>query len=159
MKVLFATDLSEPVAVTRTIEDLVTRLEADLLVLHVMPVRPVAPVGPIDPMTGLGGFSPYALYDPELEADAEAAETNAFQAFLLERFQQPVKPALREGDFADVILEDAETQAVDLLILGKHHHSRLERLLLGSVTREVAQRAKCPTLLIPIQEEEQAASK
>lgn len=150
MRILFATNLTEPVDVTQQAERFARRLDADLFVLHVIPPTPTAAMTSIDPMTGLSGFAPYTLYDPQLEADMEEAEENAFKTFLLERFSMPVHAGLRKGDPADAILEDAEDRDIDLLMLAKRRHGRLETLLVGSTVRDVLKRTERPTLVLPV---------
>lgn len=46
-------------------------------------------------------------------------------------------PCLVEGDAARAIVEQAQRQDCDLVVLGKHGRSVTEELLLGSVTRQV----------------------
>lgn len=154
MQILFATDLSEPRVVTDQVQQLARRLQADLLVLHVVAEAASSTVTSIDPMTGLSGYAPYALYDPMLDENIARAEENAFEAFMVDRFDRPVRAAIDEGDPAQVILEHAAEHRADLIILAKHHHSRLERLLLGSVTQAVLDRSPLPTLVIPIPEDD-----
>jgi len=149
MKLLFATNLAEPLAVTETVQNLANRLEAELLVLHVYIPTPSSAM-PIDPMTGFGDFAAYSLYDPEIEHNIERAEEHEFEGFVKERFTRPIRPALIKGDPGTVILADAEEHDVDLIILGKRHHGRLERLLLGSVTGYVVEQAVRPVLLMPL---------
>lgn len=152
MRILFATNLSEPPSVTAEIERLARLLDADVFVLHVIPPAPTAAVAPIDPMTGLSGFAPYTLYDPELEANIEEAEEHAFKAFLTERFTTPVHAGIRKGEPAELILEDAEDHDADLIVLGKRRHGRLERLLVGSTAQAVLKKSKRPTLVMPVLE-------
>ena len=155
MKLLFATDLGEPHEVVAYVEMLAEKLEAELLVLHVeIPVEQVTAI-PVDPLSGVGAFAPYALYDPTLIQEIEEARQHAFEEFLRKHFTRPIRPALKEGDPAEVILRDAEEQQVDMLILGHRKHPFLERLLLGSVAEEVVKRATVPTLLIPILKKEE----
>ncbi len=152
MKLLFATDLGEPREVVAYIENLAEKLQAELLVLHVeVPVEQVTAI-PVDPLSGVGAFAPYALYDPTLLREIEEARQHAFEEFIRTHFTRPIRPALKEGDPAEVILQDAEKQQVDMLILGHRKHPFLERLLLGSVAEEVVKRSTIPTLLIPISE-------
>ncbi|GIV57231.1 MAG: universal stress protein [Bacteroidetes bacterium] len=154
MKILFAVDLKEPVNVTRAVEDLAARLEAELLVVHVFSAAPASSI-PLDPMSGFGDFS-YVLYDPDVQENIEKAEQHEFDAFLVHRFTRPVKAALLHGDPAPTLLQEAEAQNVDMIVLGKRHHSRLERLLLGSVTRDVVEHASRPVLLMPIEKKEES---
>jgi nucleotide-binding universal stress UspA family protein len=60
----------------------------------------------------------------------------------------PVTGHLAEGDPIDEILSRARTLGVDLLIVGTHDTSGLERLLTGSVAEKVAKRGPCPVLIV-----------
>ncbi len=54
------------------------------------------------------------------------------------------------GDPADVILNYAETNNCDLIVLGRRRLSRIERLILGSVTSKVAGKiTKTDVLVVP----------
>jgi len=152
MKVMFATDLSEPKEVTDHVQRLVRRLDADLFVLHVHVPTPTTPLG-VDPLSGFGDIA-YALYDPAVEDAIVQAEQHDFDAFLKERFDIPFRPALHEGDPARIILDDAESMEIDLVVMAKRRHSAIERMLLGSVTNTVAREAKQAVVLIPIHEDE-----
>ena len=152
MKIMFATDLSEPKQVTDLVQRLSRRLDAELYVLHVHVPTPTTPLG-VDPLSGFGDIA-YALYDPAVEDAIVEAEQHDFDAFILERFDRPVRPALHEGDPARIILDDAERMGMDLIMLAKRRHSAIERMLLGSVTNTVAREAKQPVMLLPIQDEE-----
>lgn len=153
MRVLFATNLTEPVSLTNEVEELVRLLDAELFVLHVISPAPTASVAPVDPMTGLSGFAPYTLYDPQVEASMEEAEEHAFKDFLIERFTVPVHAGLRKGDPAPVILEDADEHDVDYIVVGKRRHGRLERLFVGSTAQDVIKKSKRPAIVLPVEEE------
>lgn len=49
---------------------------------------------------------------------------------------------------ASVIVEEADAEGADLIVLGTHGRRGLEHLVLGSVAEGVARRAKTPVLLI-----------
>jgi nucleotide-binding universal stress UspA family protein len=53
------------------------------------------------------------------------------------------EPVLREGDPKRVLLEEAEAWAADCVFVGAKGLSRIERVLLGSVSATVAARAEC----------------
>jgi nucleotide-binding universal stress UspA family protein len=48
----------------------------------------------------------------------------------------------------DVIVKVAQERAVDLIVMGTHGRTGLDRLLLGSVAERVAHRASCAVLLV-----------
>ncbi len=152
MRLLFATNLTEPVALTDEVERLARLLDAELFVLHVISPLSTAAVAPVDPMTGLSGFAPYTLYDPQLEANIEEAEEHAFKAFLVDRFRVPIHAGIKKGEPAPVILEDADEHDVDFILLGKRRHGRLERLFVGSTAQDVIKKSRRPTIVLPVEE-------
>lgn len=52
-----------------------------------------------------------------------------------------------EGRVADVILEQAEMQPTDLIVVGSRGQTGLRRMLLGSVGRDVLHHARCSVLI------------
>jgi nucleotide-binding universal stress UspA family protein len=61
----------------------------------------------------------------------------------------PIDFALAEGDASAEILAKSDAMPADLLIIGTHGRSGLERFLLGSVTERVLRNSSCPVLTIP----------
>jgi nucleotide-binding universal stress UspA family protein len=55
-----------------------------------------------------------------------------------------------EGVTVDLIMSQAETSRVDLIVLGSHNRGPLSHLFLGSVADGVLQRARCPVLIVPV---------
>jgi nucleotide-binding universal stress UspA family protein len=151
MKILFTTDLKEPESVTEHAQALAVALGAELYVLHVHAPTPAAPLA-VDPMSGFGEMA-YALYDPSVEKSMVEAERHDFDRYVKERFTQPVRPALLQGDPSRVILDDAAELGVDMIIMAKRRHSAIQRMLLGSVTDVVSRESKQPVLLLPIVDE------
>lgn len=52
------------------------------------------------------------------------------------------------GDAAAMILNTAETEGVDLIVVGSHGRSGLQRFLMGSVSERVMRHAPCSTLVV-----------
>jgi nucleotide-binding universal stress UspA family protein len=107
---------------------------AGVTVLHVFPVMPVMDVPPLV---------------------LEERDRNKLTADLL-RFTAHVPSAIPldhvVGDATCVheeILRRAREIPADLIVLGSHGRSGLNRLLLGSVTERVMRKAPCPTLVVP----------
>jgi general secretion pathway protein E len=61
----------------------------------------------------------------------------------------------RMGEAAEEIVEYAKQSSVDLIILGSRRQRGLSRFLFGNVADDVHQRAPCPVLMIPLEEEDQ----
>lgn len=60
-----------------------------------------------------------------------------------------VKTHLAEGDTARTILEYAEEWKADVIVMGTHSHSTLEKLFMGSVASSVIEHTKMPVYLVP----------
>jgi len=59
-----------------------------------------------------------------------------------------VEHKLREGDLAVEILGEASASSCDLIALGTHGRTGLERILMGSVAEAVLRHAGCPVLVV-----------
>jgi nucleotide-binding universal stress UspA family protein len=71
----------------------------------------------------------------------------------LRRIQSPdpavaVEHRLVEGDPAQEILRTAGQPGCDLIVLGTHGRTGLQRLLMGSVAEQVVRKARCPVLTV-----------
>jgi nucleotide-binding universal stress UspA family protein len=60
----------------------------------------------------------------------------------------PVRTMLRDGDPASVIVEAADEEKPDLLIMGSRGLGGIQRLLIGSVSQKVSTSAKCTVVLV-----------
>ena len=60
-----------------------------------------------------------------------------------------VDARLEEGAVAERILETARAISADLVVMGTHGRSGVERLVLGSVAERIVRRAECPVLTVP----------
>jgi nucleotide-binding universal stress UspA family protein len=60
-----------------------------------------------------------------------------------------IEVAVRVGAPAARIVEEAERQGSDLVVVGARGAGRSVRLLLGSVSEAVLHRARCPVLIVP----------
>jgi nucleotide-binding universal stress UspA family protein len=64
--------------------------------------------------------------------------------------QVPVDFQVQQAALAhDAIVTQVDALQPDLLVVGTHGHSGLQRLFLGSVTEKVMRKVKCPTLIVP----------
>lgn len=57
-----------------------------------------------------------------------------------------VKGVVAEGDPASCILDTADSEQVDMIVLGSRGLGTLKGLLLGSVSQKVSHMAKCTTV-------------
>jgi nucleotide-binding universal stress UspA family protein len=62
---------------------------------------------------------------------------------------QRVRIAIAMGQPVDEILSAAGAPGVDLIVMGTHGRTGLDRLLVGSVAEGVLRRAPCPVVVMP----------
>lgn len=140
-KVLVPTDFSEDAALAvRAAQRILRAAEpgARLLLLHAyhLPVE----------FTALGTMP----VTPTLFADAQEQALKH-----LEELAKPlrgqgltVETIAREGYAPAVVEEVARAESIDLIAMGTHGRSGLQRLLLGSTAERVVQHAPCPVLVV-----------
>ncbi|HUE73828.1 MAG TPA: universal stress protein [Pirellulaceae bacterium] len=106
---------------------------ATLLIIHVETV----------PLTTGGGEYIYAIPEPATQE-------------LLERLHKvvprdssiPIVHRLLAGDPAEAILRAAQSEGVDMIVMGTHGRRGITRLLMGSVAEAIVRRAECPVLIL-----------
>lgn len=57
-----------------------------------------------------------------------------------------------EGDVVDSILREVRTKEFDLVVMGYHARGRMEKAVMGSVTRSVLRRIGVPVLLVRLEQ-------
>ncbi|WIV68367.1 universal stress protein [Natrialbaceae archaeon AArc-T1-2] len=128
--------------------------DADLVVLHVMDpigsglslidvMRPTfddgAPAGSVSPEY-------WREWHEQAERKAEAVFENARETAA--EHDLSAETVLEFGEPDDVILEYAEENEVDRIVMGSHCRTGAERFLLGSVAERVVKRAPVPVMVV-----------
>jgi nucleotide-binding universal stress UspA family protein len=70
-------------------------------------------------------------------------------AITLEKQGYTVKQELRNGIIADEILNYANSINAKMIVLGRHSHSTIYNIVVGSVAKSVLKRSTVPVLLVP----------
>jgi len=109
----------------------------EVRVLHVL-----EPIAPAPPQMAAG-------YAPELEDQKKPARD------LVERIANElrsagfkVETAVEVGDIRETIIDSAAEWGADLIVVGSHGRSGIQRFLLGSVAEFVARHAKCSVEIV-----------
>lgn len=142
-RVLFPTDGSEgsDVATEHALE-IARRFDAPMHVLYVVD------------LTALHGADAYATpaFDPPIDA-MEAAGEEQVEAVSdhAERAGIDVTSAVVEGTPARTIVETAEDG--DVIVMGTHGRTGLDRYLIGSTTEKVVRTAPVPVVTVPLEED------
>jgi nucleotide-binding universal stress UspA family protein len=133
--ILFATDLSAAAekALPYALE-IARRQGAMLYVLHA-----IAPAG--------FPYAPVAAW-PTLEQ-----QEDQFRAQAKQRLEQRLKGIAHEIDFRpggilDVLRETVQSKQIDLLVIGTHGRTGVEKAVLGSVAETIFRESACPVLIV-----------
>lgn len=102
--------------------------DAEVHVLHVLQV------------TNVGGEDLKSGYDLAVESGEEICDT---AAEIAAENGRDIETEMREGNATKVIVDYAEENDIDHIVMGSKGRSGLSRLLLGSVAEGVTRRAPC----------------
>jgi nucleotide-binding universal stress UspA family protein len=112
-------------------------------------LRVAAVIEPMMPFVGsrmTGGFDiPSPEVDAEITAYQQEQVTKA--ADKLRSGGRTVEGVVLRGRPATALVDEATRSGADLVIVGSRGHGRIARLLLGSVSAEVVDHARCPVLV------------
>jgi nucleotide-binding universal stress UspA family protein len=61
-----------------------------------------------------------------------------------------VQVEIRDGPAATSILEFAQANQVDLIVIGRHGHGGVSKALFGGVAEKVVRKANCVVLVVPL---------
>lgn len=143
-KILVATDGSDLAAqALKSGAQLAKTLSADLVVISV-----TEPLPPIDAaaQAEIGVTDPFSNYEKLAAQGAQQTLNTAEQ--LASKVGVVCETIHVKGRHpADGIVETAEANGVDLIVMASHGRRGLTKLLLGSVTQEVLVRSKVPVLV------------
>ena len=143
MKVLIGIDNSpfskEAIKLVRTIR---WPVNARFIVLSAVPTATAAYAVPGEP----GAYGAYIEAIEELTKAHEEFTALAEQELRTAGLQTEARVA--PGDPGQVIVELAQKEMVDLVVVGSHGRSGISRLLMGSVATHVVTHAPCSVLVV-----------
>ncbi|MDR2849350.1 MAG: universal stress protein [Verrucomicrobiota bacterium] len=140
-KILFCTDFSEHAALAFdfAVDEAIRSAGCTLVLLHVIP-EPDAQFWK-GYIYEVGDMDAKARADIDRTVDAEyRPRVPAGVAFQVE---------MRIGEAARTILDFAEREGADLIILGRQGSGAITQWLLGNVAGKVVRKAVCPVLVVP----------
>jgi nucleotide-binding universal stress UspA family protein len=124
-------------------------MNAEITLLHVISDPVYYSTTEYSPIMGFSGFIDMA----PLQLESIDGLKKASQHFLDKSKQHlgdsSIQTLIKEGDFADAILQTAKELHVDIIVLGSHSRKWLEKIVMGSVTEKVLNHSSIPIFIIP----------
>ena len=157
-KILYATDLTKnSTYVFYYAVDMARKYNARIVILHCIPVVPPQ----VYYEAGMGIDKTLAKMKDQERADNAADIKKRLEEFCGKVESQIGSPCLdlisgiivKEGYAVEEILNTADEEGCDMIVLGTHGKGMLRQAFLGSVARSVMERTKKPTFLVPLPSE------
>jgi nucleotide-binding universal stress UspA family protein len=124
-------------------------MNAEITLLHVITDPVFYSTSGYSPIMGFNGYidvSPTQL-------DSVDGLKNASLQYLDKSRQhlgdKSIQTFVKEGDFAEAILETAKEMKADVIVIGSHSRKWLENIVMGSVTEKVLHHTSIPLLIVP----------
>jgi len=124
-------------------------MNAEVALLHVIADPVTYSVAGYSPIMGFNGYmdmGPVLLDSIDSLKDASLQYLNKSRQHLGDNSIQTV---VKEGDFADTILETAKELSADIIVVGSHSRKWLENIVMGSVTEKVLHHTSIPLFIVP----------
>jgi len=127
-------------------------MNAAVILLHVVNEPSYYESSAYSPIMGFVGFSA-----PEM-LEMDRGLYNEAQRFLEESKKhlgdESIETTVLEGDFSEAIISIIEKSQADLLVMGTHSRSGIEKLLIGNLAEKILNRIRIPLLAVPTHTEE-----
>lgn len=129
--------------------ELARAFSARVGLVHVIEPVMMPQTGSVDPMGGTMqdmGVADVELVDIQNEASKRMVDT------IVAKFGKDISVTnfTEFGDTADGIIEASNEFNADVIVVGTHSRSGLDRLLMGSVAEHVVRHATIPVLVVPL---------
>ena len=147
-KICCPTDFSEPSQEALKVAcEMAAHFAAELILVHVVTPIPVIPIHD-DPTS----FN-LPLYEKEMEESAAKALKKMQQEKVSEGIRS--RTMVLQGDAATQIVNLADEENMDMIIIATHGFTGWRKFMFGSVTEKVIRYANCPVLSIRVPPQQQ----
>ena len=149
MRVLLASDGSaDAMRAAKFVAELGLRNDLDVYVVTVTSAPDPALMVSMEP------WMPVWTVEQQQAADRRVSQIHVDILSMLSDTCDDVSMSHKTGDPATCILLEAKEHDVDMIVLGAHGHSMIERMLIGSVSDYVATHADCSVVVVRTGSEE-----
>lgn len=127
-------------------------MNSEIILLHVIGSANYYSSLEYSPIMGFSGFNNTGLLEIYDVAELKAS-TQVFLDKTKEHLgDNNIQTVIKEGDFAESILEAAQELNVNVIVMGSHSRRWLDKILMGSVAEKVLAHSHLPVLIVPTRE-------
>lgn len=126
---------------------------ADAALAWAVDVQRTTKAGPLDLIYAISS-RPLGTAEMALETllpdrdELDRLEKNLREAARQAGADASVRVVIRTSPVGDIILDEAQAQSAELIVMGTHGRSGVKRLFLGSVAEHVVRHATCPVVTV-----------
>jgi nucleotide-binding universal stress UspA family protein len=124
-------------------------MNAEVILLHIITDPIFYSTAGYSPIMGFNGYidvSPADLNNVEGLKQASLQYLDKSRQYLGD---EKIRTLVKEGDYADTILETAKEIEADIIVIGTHSRRWLEDVIMGSVTEKVLHNTSIPLFIVP----------
>jgi nucleotide-binding universal stress UspA family protein len=124
-------------------------MNAEIILLHVISDLVYYSSTEYSPIMGFTGFMDTGPVQLDSLNSLKEAALHFLDKSRLHLGDKSIQTIVKEGDFAESILDAAKEVHADIIILGSHSRKWLENVVMGSVTEKVLRHTPIPLFIIP----------
>jgi nucleotide-binding universal stress UspA family protein len=129
-------------------------MNAEIILLHVVADYTYYSSLDYSPIMGFDTFSNLGVLQTDTVVQLQNAADEYLQKCKNHLSDPSIKTLVKDGDSGDAIIEAANNLNADVIVLGSHSRTGLDKILMGSVAEKVLRHSKIPLFIIPVTEEE-----
>lgn len=103
------------------------------------------------PILGFDSFSNLDVVQTDTVQELKSTAVDYLNGVKLSLGDETIETILKEGDYAENILQAAKEMNADMIVIGNHRRKGLDKVLLGSVAENVLHHTTIPLFIIPVE--------
>lgn len=123
-------------------------MDAEIILLHILSTPVGYSSAVYDPIMGFGGFYGLDYYQQDTKLLTKSA-LDYLESVKSHLGDSTIKTEVKEGEYAETILETANLSRADIIVMGSHSKKWLEKILVGSTTEKILHDTNIPLLVVP----------
>jgi nucleotide-binding universal stress UspA family protein len=130
--------------------ELANSLDAETILLHVTSDATYYSSLNYSPILGFDSFSNLDVVQTDTIMELKRSANEYLESLKQSLGDNRINTIVKEGDFAENILQTAAEINADIIVVGTHSRKGLDKVLLGSVAEKVLRSSTIPLFIIPV---------